>query len=286
MSLSKTEYSCNICGSRTDIIFDAKVLEKYCVSYLQCQGCRFIQTEKPYWLSEAYSAAITAIDVGLIYRNLGLSETLPNILDILPLTEEEAYLDYGGGYGLFVRIMRDKGYNFFLYDTYADNLFAKYFELKDYNSKHKLTAVTAFEVFEHLAEPVDELQKMLALSDTVIFSTELQIDKSFSKATDWWYFAPETGQHISFYTKQSIEVLADKFNLFYYSNGTNLHVLTKHELRFNPFQSQVKHISFLKKLASRLKKQAETKEQFTRQSLLQTDFELYKQKYLDELNRY
>lgn len=54
--------SCKICGNKTSYIFQAKVLGKYDVKYFHCSTCGYIQTEEPYWLDEAYSESISALD--------------------------------------------------------------------------------------------------------------------------------------------------------------------------------------------------------------------------------
>lgn len=263
-------------------IFDALILKKYKTAYFQCKNCGFIQTEKPVWLNEAYASAITSIDVGLVYRNIDFSTKLPALLDIFS-TENDSYIDYGGGYGLFVRIMRDKGYDFYLQDLYAENLFARHFELKDYKRESKFASLTAFEVFEHLESPAEELNKMFQLSDTVIFSTDLQPHSSYQGPEDWWYFMPETGQHVSFYTNKSLEILSHKYQCKLYTNGFNLHILTKLDLKRKPFPD----LAPLKKpLIERIftkiaKKPAETVNE--RPSLLGKDFELYK-KHLQDTN--
>lgn len=266
---------CNICGGNASKIFDALVLGKYTSGYHQCKKCGFIQTDKPYWLKEAYASAISSLDVGLIYRNLDFSNIIPSVLDLFS-GKEDSYIDYGGGYGIFVRIMRDKGYDFYLDDIYAENLFAKYFELKNHKGNAKFAALTAFEVFEHLEDPVSELKKMFELSDTVIFSTELQPQSSFSNSGDWWYFVPEIGQHISFYNLKSLEVLSQQFNCRLHSNGSNLHMLTKLNLQRNPFSAKAPPPkSIMERIMNRMfKKPVETIIQ--RPSLLQPDFELYK----------
>lgn len=266
---------CNICSSKALKIFDALILGIYKTGYFQCEKCGFIQTDKPYWLKEAYVSAISSLDVGLIYRNLDFSNLVPSILDLFS-GKEDAYIDYGGGYGMFVRIMRDKGYDFYLDDIYAENLFAKYFELKDYKGNSKFAALTAFEVFEHLENPTTELEKMFELSDTVIFSTELQPQATFSNAGDWWYFVPEIGQHISFYSVKSLEVLSQKFNCRLYTNGSNLHILTKLHLQRNPFLGKAQPPkSIMERIMNRMfKKPVETI--IERPSLLQQDFQLYR----------
>lgn len=270
---------CSICESNSSKIFDALVLGIYVTDYFQCDNCGFIQTEKPYWLEKAYASPIASIDVGLVYRNLYLSNILPSILDTFS-NKEDSYIDYGGGYGMFVRIMRDKGFDFYLHDIYAENLFAKHFELKDCSRPKKFASLTAFEVFEHLVNTVGELEKMFELSDTIIFSTELQPKATFSHAGDWWYFMPETGQHIAFYSLKSLEILSRKYNCKLYTNGNNLHIFTKDEMIHDPFIAEVttprsiKERVFNKLVGKFIRKPKEIPSYRT--SLLQQDFQLYR----------
>lgn len=86
--------------------------------------------------------------------------------------------------------------------------------------------LTAFEVFEHLEDPIEEFEKMLYFSENILFSTELVPGNNPTPAT-CWYFAPETGQHISLYTLKSLQILAEKYSLHFYSNGATLHMFTK-----------------------------------------------------------
>jgi hypothetical protein len=119
---------------------------------------------------------------------------------------------------------------------------------------------TAFEVFEHLVNPLKDIQSIFKYSDTIIFSTELIPLNPITKCEDWWYFATETGQHIAFYTEKALKILAKKFNCFTYSKG-DLHILTKREFESNPL---------IVSSNSTLNKQPEIS------SLLQSDFELAK----------
>ncbi|MGH8033486.1 MAG: hypothetical protein ACREO8_14295, partial [Luteimonas sp.] len=41
----------------------------------------------------------------------------------------------------------------------------------------------------------------------------------------WWYYAPESGQHIGFFTHRSLSILAERLGLRLSSNARNLHVL-------------------------------------------------------------
>ena len=84
--------------------------------------------------------------------------------------------------------------------------------------------MTAFEIFEHLENPLPEIDAMFKLSDTVLFTTEL-IPKNIKDLREWWYFVPETGQHISFYSSRTLEAIADKFKTKFYTDGFH-HILT------------------------------------------------------------
>ena len=63
------------------------------------------------------------------------------------------FLDYGGGYGMLVRLMRNYGFDFYYFDKYCQNLFANGFDLKD-SACSRFELLTAFELFEHFSEPV------------------------------------------------------------------------------------------------------------------------------------
>ena len=225
--------SCRVCDSQTNAVFIALVLEKYNVQYYKCPSCGFLQTEHPYWLAEAYKNAITTLDIGLLYRN---RVTLPILKGLIKLffNKNKKFLDYGGGYGVLVRSMRDDGFNMYRYDTYCDNLFADGFDDEANGTRYEI--VTAFEVFEHLEDPVEELRKMLMFGDSIFFSTEIQPDRIVTP-DNWWYVMPEIGQHIALHSLRSLKVLAGKYDLNFYSNGVNFHLFTRKHISNFLFKS-------------------------------------------------
>lgn len=220
-----------ITGGETEFLFKKKVLNKYDVSYYKCLETGFIQTETPFWLDEAYSSAISSLDVGLVRRNISLSHKVARLI-YSEFKTNARFIDYGGGYGLFVRLMRDIGFDFYLQDTYAPNLFAKHFEISDLEVNTKFELLTAFEVFEHLVDPISEIEKMLGFSKNILFSTEIQ---PLTDIEQWWYFVPLAGQHVSLYTLESLEKLAKHFNLNFYTNNVGLHLFTSEKLKKHPF---------------------------------------------------
>lgn len=221
--------NCKICSHKSEVIFEAVLLKKYTVKYYRCPHCFFIQTEEPYWLNEAYNDAIGQLDVGLVTRNLSLAETITPILyEYFNVNKE--FLDYGGGYGLFVRLMRDNGINFYRQDTYCENIFAQHFDIEDLPSGTSFELLTAIELFEHLPNPIEQIEKMFEYSPNIFFTTQLQEKKMYSGVDDWWYFSPEAGQHVSLYSYESLVKIAEIFNKKIYSNGSNLHLLTNLKL--------------------------------------------------------
>lgn len=214
---------CKICDSISEKRFEGLILGTYAASYYACTSCGFLQVQEPTWLEEAYRCPINACDTGILHRNERLRESVSVLLYHF-FDPKLSYLDFAGGYGIFTRLMRDVGFDFYWMDKYTENVFAKGFEYRS----QPVGAVTAFEVLEHLADPVAELQKMLSLSRNLIFTTQLLPDPVPSPH-EWWYYGIEHGQHISFYTRNSLERLAERFGLQYYS-FRDLHVMTDRQL--------------------------------------------------------
>ncbi len=231
-----TYTQCKICKSRSRQIFNAKILQKYLVKYYFCEHCGFLQTEEPYWLDEAYKQSINLSDTGIIKRNLNFAK-LTTLIIFFFYNKNKRFLDFAGGHGIFVRLMRDIGLDFYWQDKYCKNLFARGFEYK--NGLRDIDLITSFESFEHFDNPVKEVETMLRISKNILFSTEL-FNKVPPDPTKWEYYAFEHGQHISFYNLKTLNFIAQKFNLNLYTNNRTLHLLTQKKLSNLGFQSILK----------------------------------------------
>ena len=252
---------CKICDGKTDKFAYAKILKKYDITYYQCQYCGFVQTEDPYWLDEAYSDAIIDSDIGLIDRNIYLGNVVSSVIKGC-FKDKQNFLDYGAGFGMFVRIMRDRGFNFQWYDKYCENLFAKCFEKTD----QCYDVLTAFELFEHFGEPKIELRNMLKYAPNIIFTT-LLLPSNNPKPDEWWYYTLDGGQHISFYTAESLNILAKSYNKYYVGVG-NLHVFSERKISKLQLYLLIKFATIF----NRIKKQ---------KSLLEADYEMITGKKLE-----
>jgi len=228
--------NCKICNKETQKIFNHLVLNKYNVDYFFCNSCGFIQTEKPYWLKESYSDPIASIDTGIIKRNLLYAKRVSTVLYFL-FDKNKTFLDFGGGNGLFVRMMRDVGFDFYWEDKFAKNLLSKGFEIS--NNKNPIELLTSFECFEHFVDPIGEISSLLKKSDSIMFSTQL-FSNYPPKPDEWWYYNFEAGQHISLYSIKTLKVIANNFNLNLTSDYKGFHLLSKKKINNTIFNFLVK----------------------------------------------
>lgn len=250
--MNNTNHSivCRLCGSMANKIFDSLILKKFKISYFKCNNCNIIQSEVPYWLEDAYKESISITDTGILQRNIEISKKVLIFLSIYNVKmffQEKVFryfkklitilikrkinifkgkiYDFGGGYGILVRLLRDYGLNAFWNDPFSKNLIAKGFE----DSDNRNEIVLAFEVFEHFNETKKEFLKIFQSNpDIVIFSTELYGE--IAPGLDWWYYSFETGQHISFYSFKTLEFIGKLFGYKVYSFSNSFHIFSKIDL--------------------------------------------------------
>ncbi|MBK7277545.1 MAG: class I SAM-dependent methyltransferase [Betaproteobacteria bacterium] len=200
--------------------------------YYRCGACGFIFTEAPYWLDEAYSSAMTSIDIGPVARCFEGAQKIAALI-LAAHDHRGRFLDFGGGYGLFCRRMRDLGFDFLHYDTHCENIFAKQHAFR-MEEGGRFEVVTAFEVVEHLTEPMTVFELILSMTDSFCISTVLVPDPA-PRVTKWWYYGPEHGQHIAFYTKESLRHIAERFGCHLHSVG-DMHLLTRRSVSPRSFR--------------------------------------------------
>ena len=224
---------CGICGAEAVKIFDRTILDKYRIDYFRCPACDLVQTEEPYWLNEAYASTMNLSDTGLMLRNIFFPLVTLNLVYYY-FDRRKVFLDYAGGYGIFVRLMRDIGLDFRWQDNFASNLLARGFEYSDRDAGIEL--ITAFEVFEHFKAPLEEIEKMLKISKNILFSTTL-LPCAAPKPEEWWYYGFDHGQHISFYSQKTFRFIAGKYGLNYYTDNRSIHLLTDKKISPLVFRS-------------------------------------------------
>ena len=223
--------NCKICEAHTEEIFKARLLNKYDVQYYHCPACRFVQTEPPYWLNEAYQNPINLSDTGVVSRNLLLALKTSLIIQFL-FNRKAKFIDYAGGWGIFTRLMRDIGFDFFWYDKFTRNEVARGFEA---NLSDHYELITIFEAFEHFEDPIIELGNLFQLSNAIFFTTT-PLPSPTPNPGDWWYYGLDHGQHIAFYSQPTFEKIASRFGCSYLTDGKSIHLLTKKKISRGGFR--------------------------------------------------
>ncbi len=198
---------CRLCGARAHFWNTKRLLNRYDVSYYLCSQCGSLETEQPYWLEDAYNITGVGDDVGAAQRTIDLVLKTTALLDRIKLPAKAECIDFGGGLGLFTRLMRDRGINFLSYDLYAQPFFSDRYSLRVLAGRTP-AVVTAFEVLEHFSNPAHDLAQLFASRPALVIATT---EVFTGQDANWPYFAEGTGQHIFFYSPRALTQIAKRF---------------------------------------------------------------------------
>lgn len=194
---------CRLCNGEVLPRFSLAVLEKHKVDYWECAECHSLQTETPYWLSDAYGTSnLASLDTGAAQRNI---HNLAACYFVSILFDVRNAIDIGGGDGLLCRMLRDFGINCYVKDKYATPTYAQGFTEQDFDAPD---LVTGFEILEHFPNPSRDLDDVFKYdSPVVLLSTAIYKGEH----ADWWYLSPESGQHVFFYSRQALDWMAGRY---------------------------------------------------------------------------
>jgi hypothetical protein len=204
-----------LCGANSAEKFRLTILDRFEVQYYECENCESLQTEEPYWLTEAYvQSNLAYTDVGAAQRVLSNCSFVALFARLMRL---QTTLDFAGGDGLLCRLLRDRGLDAYTIDKVSSPSYAQPFVG---NLEKNYDLVTAFEVFEHFPNPRESLEQIFRCNPRFILaSTEAYA----GSGPDWWYLAPSSGQHVFFYSKAALRWIAARFGYCYYPiNGRHL----------------------------------------------------------------
>lgn len=220
---------CPVCSGSTRLAFRHRVMGDREASYHLCDACEFICARPADWLAEAHGAALAITDTGAVARSEALAQLLVAFAWLSGLHRGRG-LDVGGGTGLLVRMLRDRGLDVRWSDPHAENLLARGFE--DDGGTYAWVAMA--EVFEHLVEPYEFLRAVAERHRprSIFFTTELR--PALLPPTDWWYWSFETGQHVGFASIRSLRALASRLGYSLASSGAR-HLLSREQRDLRAF---------------------------------------------------
>lgn len=127
------------------------------------------------------------------------------------------HLDYGGGNGLLIKLLRESNWESVMYDPFVDIKISP-------KQLGKFELITAYEVFEHVPDVqnlMSDLRSLLSKDGLVLFTTLLSDGNIHpNQRLSWWYASPRNG-HISLFSRKSLAILAQDsgFNFGSFSNG-------------------------------------------------------------------
>ena len=215
MTTDATTPSCRLCRSTTRFAMSATIRGKHRISYYVCDGCGSMQTEQPYWLEEAYAKKGIGGDNSMATRTIQLVIDSLGLLYQFKCASNDLYVDFGGGNGLFTRLMRDHGFNFFSHDKYEFPYYSDPYTLPDLDAVRP-HVLTAYEVFEHLPEPAETLDYLLRRGPgLVLFGTDI----FHAPDLNWPYLALPTGQHVFFYSEKGLAGVAARYGYVFRNLG-------------------------------------------------------------------
>jgi hypothetical protein len=95
--------------------------------------------------------------------------------------------------------------NCFLEDKYARASYALAFTHPDFEKPELLLA---FEVLEHFENPRSDLHMLFQNNPKALLASTVRYSTQDSK---WWYLTPETGQHVFFYSRAAMRLIAKQW---------------------------------------------------------------------------
>lgn len=206
---------CRLCGGTTVVAFSTKVLGRYWVPFYVCGTCHSLQSEMPYWLEQAYQQAIVATDTGAVRRSVICHAAITAIAKVLGV--KGRFLDFGGGTGMLCRLLRDRGFDAYVHDKYAEPIYASGFVLDLQEVEPgSIGLLSAIEVLEHCTHPATEIGELFAVRPQVLVATTIPYR---GEDESWWYLGAVAGQHVFFFSPEGLGLLARQHGYHYFGAG-------------------------------------------------------------------
>lgn len=226
LGISKAPVACCVCNGKAILLgqvdFNRSCEDKEgrvfqtsqrLVDYYRCERCgycyapEFLDWPQQRFLSEIYNDDYALVDPELLELRPGrVAQGIDEIFGKAKMMIR--HLDYGGGPGTLSKLLIAKGWNSMSVDPF--------FPGSGENAEGNFDLVTAIEVFEHVPNPRQLVEDLIAQlrPDGILFFSTLLSDgvQREGSLLEWWYLAPRNG-HVSLFSTSSLTIL---FGLFEY----------------------------------------------------------------------
>ncbi len=182
---------CRLCAGEAGFSFARVDTDGDRVCYYKCTVCKSLQTEMPYWLDEVYRLTRRPgdeqpdLDTGAVERTT-YGRTAVFFLATLgeAIRPGDKVIIGKEGPACWHALLRDAGIDAYSYDKFVPNHFAAGF---GFIQGITYAMATCFEVFEHFAEPSQDVAALFEIGmKHILISTEV-FD---SHGPDWNYLGP------------------------------------------------------------------------------------------------
>lgn len=215
---------CQLCKTSVQFQFSRKTPSNDSVNYFKCDDCGALQTDSPNQNSETSRHSLAFFDSSKAYRALADYFVVRRIHQILGVNQNDRCVDYRGGNGLFSRIMRDTGYNYFSHSSQDNRDNYNGFVWREINRPVRL--VTILNHASEFPTTSSEWETIFSTgADLVIGSTPLFDDQG----ENWRHLDDVQGQNGFFYSSKSLSLVAYR-NLREFYAFNNFFIFTKERL--------------------------------------------------------
>jgi 2-polyprenyl-3-methyl-5-hydroxy-6-metoxy-1,4-benzoquinol methylase len=206
---------CILCGAPSDLKFELPLVSGLTGNYYECRRCQFLRSDHlddPAVLQSVYTNTLGAADVGAAWRARCVADRILQLaaFRLFPGGQQCRFLDFGCGPGYVANLLAfRKGWDVYGFEPF---MLPQYLPSRNLASRDQLLAhapfnlIVASEVLEHFVDPASELRQISEImADTGFLYVTTGLYRTPGCDKNWSYLAPQSGQHVSFYSKSAIK---------------------------------------------------------------------------------